>query len=150
MKTYLTLILLLALSACQSTPSLEDDTRYVKLARVIEVHEFTELERKQAQAAMPGDSHVGVGVGIGIGSGGFGGLMLGMGTGVSDRRDNRNEPPQVANGAIRYTVQPLHGEQRVEVMSYGKYQAGDCVKVLVGHPSAYPRFFELKPGERCE
>ncbi len=150
MNRYLTVMLLAFLAACQSTPGLEDDARYVKLARVVEVHEFTDLERQQAKAAMPGDSHVGIGVGIGISSGGFGGLMLGMGTGGGDRRDKRNEPPQVANGAIRYTVQPLHSEQRVEVMSYGKYQSGDCVKALVGHPSAYPRFFELKPGERCE
>jgi len=27
---------------------------------------------------------------------------------------------------------------------------GDCVKVLAGHPTEYPRFFELKPGEHCE
>jgi hypothetical protein len=36
------------------------------------------------------------------------------------------------------------------MMSYRSYKAGDCVKVLVGHPTEFPRLFELKPGERCE
>jgi hypothetical protein len=142
---------LVLLAACQSTPKLEDDARYVRLARVVGEHEFTELERKQAEANRPGDTHVGVGLSVGVGSGGsFGGVMLGMGSGTGDRRDSRNEPPQVANGANRFTVQPLNSDERIEVMSYGSYKAGDCVKVLVGHPTAFPRFFELKPGERCE
>jgi hypothetical protein len=123
----------------------------VRLARVVDVHEFTELERKQAEANRPSDTRVGVGMGIGVGSGGsFGGIMLGMGTGIGERGDSRDEPPQVANGANRYTVQPLNSNERIEVMSYAKYKVGDCVKVLVGHPTEYPRFFELKPGERCE
>jgi len=151
MKLFFNAALLAMLAACQSTPKLEDDTRYVKLAIVLDKHEFTNLERKQAEASRPSDTRVGVSIGFGVGSGGsFGGLMLGMGSGTGDRQDSRDEPPQVANGAIRYTVQPLHSNERIEVMSYGNYQAGDCVRVLVGHPNAYPRFFELKPGERCE
>jgi hypothetical protein len=151
MKIFLTAALLAMLAACQTPPKLEDDTRYVKLAIVLDKHEFTELERKQAAASRPSDTRVGVGIGFGVGSGGsFGGVMLGMGTGVGERQDNRDEPPQIANGAIRYTVQPLHSDERIEVMSYGNYKAGDCVKVLAGHPTAYPRFFALKPGERCE
>lgn len=147
MKKFFATILLLILAACQSTPRLEDDARYVRLATVVDTHEFTELERKQAAANRPGDSHVGVGLSVGVGSGGsFGGVMLGMG----DRHESRDEPPQVANGANRFTVQPLNSGERIEVMSYGNYKTGDCVKVLVGHPTAFPRFFELKPGERCE
>jgi len=151
MKIFLAATLLAMLAACQTTPRLEDDARYVRLARVVDVHEFTDLERKQAEANRPSDTRVGVGIGFGVGSGGsFGGVMLGMGTGTGDRQDSRDEPPQVANGAIRYTVQPLHSDERIEVMSYGNYKAGDCVRVLVGHPTAFPRFFALKPGERCE
>jgi hypothetical protein len=127
----------------------------VKLARVVEVHEFTDLERKQAAANMPSDSRVGVGLGIGVGSGGgfgggFGGIMLGMGSGIGERRDRRDEPPQVSRGANRYTVQPLNSTEHIEVMSYGKHKVGDCVKVLAGHPTEYPRFFELKPEEHCD
>lgn len=152
MKKFIAVTLLVLLAACQSTPRLEDDARYVKLARVVDVHEFTELERKQAAANTPSDTRVGVGLGIGMGSGGgsFGGIMLGMGSGIGERRDRRDEPPQVARGANRYTVQPLNSKERIEVMSYGKYKVGDCVKVLAGHPTEYSRFFELKPGERCE
>ena len=151
MKTVFAAIFLAFLAGCQSTPSLEDDARYVRLARVVDVHEFTELERKQAEANRPSDTRVGVGLGIGVGSGGsFGGVMLGMGSGIGERRDSRDEPPQVANGANRYTVQPLNSNERIEVMSYGKYKVGDCVKVLVGHPTEYPRFFELKPEEHCD
>jgi hypothetical protein len=151
MKKYFAVSMLVLLAACQSTPSLEDDARYVKLARVVDVHEFTELERKQAAASTPSDTRVGVGVGIGVGSAGsFGGIMLGMGTGVGERRDSRDEPPQVARGANRYTVQPLNSKERIEVMSYGRFKVGDCVKVLAGHPTEYPRFFKLKPGESCE
>jgi hypothetical protein len=151
MKKFFATTLLVLLAACQSAPKLEDDARYVRLAIVVDEHEFTELERKQAQANMPSDSHVGVGLSVGVGSGGsFGGMMLGMGSGMGDRRDSRNEPPQVANGANRFTVQPLNNNERIEVMSYGNYKVGDCVKVLAGHPTEFPRFFELKPGERCE
>jgi hypothetical protein len=148
MKKYIATLALALLAACQSTPRLEDDTRYAKLATVVDKHEFSEVERKQAKANSPGDSSAGFGFGVGVGtggSGGFGGIMLGMG-GHPDRRD---EQPQISRGAIRYTVQPLGSEERVEVMSYGQYKVGDCVKVLAGHPSEYPRFFALKPDERC-
>ncbi|MEO8342628.1 MAG: hypothetical protein ABI536_02315 [Gallionella sp.] len=152
MKKLFAAMLLMLLAACQSTPKLEDDTRYVRLARVVDEHEFTEIERRQAKANMSNDSGMGMGFGfgLGIGSGGsFGGVSLGMGGMMGDRRDSR-EPPQVAYGANRFTVQTLDSQKRVEVMSYGHYKAGDCVKVLVDHPTAFPRFFELKPGEHCE
>ena len=151
MKKFFVTTSLALLVACQSAPKLEDDARYARLARVVDEHEFTEVERKQAQANRPSDTHVGVGLSVGIGSGGsFGGMMLGMGSGIGDQRESRKEPPQIANGANRFTVQPLDSKEHVEVMSYGHYKVGDCVKVLVGHPTAFPRFFELKPGERCE
>jgi hypothetical protein len=151
MKKFFAATLLVLLAACQSAPRLEDDARYVRLAIVVDMHEFTELERNQAQANRPADTHVGVGLSVGVGSGGsFGGVMLGMGSTLGDRRDSREEAPQVAHGANRYTVQPLDSQEHIEVMSYGRYMVGDCVKVLVGHPSEFPRFFELKPGERCE
>lgn len=152
MKKYIATLLLL-LAACQSTPRLEDDTRYAKLATVVNKHEFSEVERKQARANSPSDSKVSVGVGLGVGVGGggsFGGMMIGMGGPLNSRNDRDDEQPQVARGAIRYTVQPLGSAERVEVMSYRQYQPGDCVKVLAGHPSEYPRFFELKAGERCK
>ena len=149
MNKLIAVIALALLAACQSTPKLEDDARYVRLALVVDKHEYTELERKQAQASRPSDTRAGVGLSLGVGSGGsFGGVMLGMGSRVGDRRSAG--PPQVADGANRYTVQPLHGKERIEVMSYGNYKVGDCVKVLAGHPTEFPRFFELKPGERCE
>jgi hypothetical protein len=69
---------------------------------------------------------------------------------MSGQRAKHDEAPQIAKGANRYTVQPLHSTERIEVMSYGQYKVGDCVKVLAGHPTEYPRFFELKPGEHCE
>jgi hypothetical protein len=151
MKRFFAAASLVLLAACQSAPKPEDDARYVRLARVVDEHEFTEVERKQAEANMPSDTHAGVGLSVGVGSGGsFGGVMLGMGSRMGDRRGSRNEPPQVANGANRFTVQPLNSDERIEVMSYGSYKVGDCVKVLVGHPTEFPRFFELKPGERCE
>jgi hypothetical protein len=135
MKKYIATLALVLLAACQSTPRLEDDVRYTKLATVVDKHEFSEVERKQAKANSPGDSNVGVGVGIGVGSGGgggfgFGGMMIGMG-GHPDRSDKQ---PQVAKGAIRYTAQPLGTDERIEVMSYEQYKVGDCVKVLAGHP----------------
>ena len=149
MKSVIAATLLALLAACQSAPRLEDDARYVRLATVVDVHEFTEVERQQARANTPGDTRVGMGIGIGGGSGGsFGGLSLGIGTALGDRRDS--QPPQIADGANRITVQPIGSKERIEVMSYGHYQAGDCVKVLAGHPKEYPRFFALKPGEHCE
>ena len=148
MKFSIALLSLLFLLACKTT-NLENDPHYAKLATIIDKHEFTEIERKQAQANTPSDSGVSIGFGFGIGSGnfggGFGGMMMGMGT-----RDHlHDDQPQVAKGAIRYTVQPLQTQERIEVMSYEKHQLGDCVKVLAGHPVEYPRFFDLKPNERC-
>lgn len=150
MKKYIAALTLVLLAACQSAPKLEEDARYAKLATVVDRHEFSEVERKQAQANTPRDSSVGIGVGVGTGtlSGGFGygGVMMDMG-GHPDRGDTQ---PQVARGAIRYTVQPLGSEERIEVMSYEQHNVGDCVKVLAGHPTEYPRFFEPKPDERCD
>ena len=83
----------------------------MRFATVVDVLEFTEIERKQARA---------------------------------------NQPPNIAHGANRITVQPLDSTERIEVMSYGHHKPGDCVKVLVAHPNEFPRFFELKSGERCE
>jgi hypothetical protein len=147
MKTVIAATLLALLTACQSTPSLEDDARYVRLATVVDIHEFTEIERRQAQANTPSDTHAGVGFGVGTGSyGSFGGLSMGIGTTVGDS----HQPPQIAKGANRITVQPLGSTERIEVMSYQNHKVGDCVKVLAGHPTEFPRFFALKPGERCE
>lgn len=151
MKTYIAMLALLLLAACSSTPKLEDDARYTKLATVVHIHEFSEVERKQAQANAPSDSKVSIGIGFGVSSGGsfgggFGGMMLGMGS----NNDRRDEQPQIAEGAIRYTVQPLGSAERIEVMDYRQYNVGDCVKVLVCYPGEYPRFFKLKPGEHCD
>jgi len=152
-QKFIALSALSLLAACQSTPNLGDDARYVRLAKVIEVHEFTDAERKEAAKSVPRthDSGVGMGIGIGIGSGGigFGGISLGMGTSLGGR-DDRHDPPQVAHGANRFTVQPVNTKERIEVMSYGKFQVGDCVKLMSGHPSEYARLFDLKPGERCD
>lgn len=150
MKTIIAAILVTLLAACQSTPKLEEDARYVRLATVVDIREFTEIERKQAQTSRPSDVGTGVGVSVGVGGGSygsFGGVMVGIGGPLGGRRDI---PPQIADGANRFTVQPLGSTDRIEVMSYGKYKIGDCVKVLAGHPSEFPRFFELKAGERCE
>lgn len=153
MKNKIAALALVLLAACQSTPKLEEDVRYVKLATVLDRHDFTELERKQAAANTDSDSRTSVSIGVGIGGGsgggfgfGFGGIMMGLG----DQPSKRDEPPQIARGAIRYTVQPLHSTERIEVMSYEQHKVGDCVKVLATHPSKYPRFFELKPGENCQ
>jgi hypothetical protein len=140
---------LVLLAACQNTPRLDEDVRYVKLAQVVDVHEYTDAERQQAKASSSHGS-VSIGVGVGIGSGSFSGGMFGIGGMMEDRHDDRDEPPQVARGANRYTVQPLGSKERIEVMSYEHHKVGDCVKVLAGHPSEYPRFFELKAGERCD
>jgi hypothetical protein len=144
MKKSIEMLTLLFLLACQSTLGLEEDARYAKLAIVTDKHVFTDLERKQAHANEGGGSNIGFGLGVGS-AGGFGGIMLGMG----ERHNSSDMPPQVARGAIRYTVRPLSSEQLVEVMSYAQYQVGDCVKVLAGHPTEYSRFFELKAGEHC-
>lgn len=148
-KTIIATITLMLLAACQSTSRLEEDARYVRLATIIDIHEFTDIERKQAQANRPNEGKTGVGVGVGLGTGtfgSFGGISLSIGHTLS----SREIPPQVADGANRFTVQPLGTAEHIEVMSYGHYKKGDCVKVLVGHPTRFPRFFELKPGERCE
>ena len=156
MKKFFAVTLLALLAACQSTPKLEDDVRYVRLAKVVDEHEFTELERNQAKAhAPPRDSTLGFGLSLGIGGGsgggyGFGGVMLGSGGMLGERRNNHEEPPQIAYGANRFIVQPVDSKERIEVMSYKKYKVGDCVRVLADHPTEFPRFFELKPGEHCE
>jgi len=72
-----------------------------------------------------------------------------MGGMLDDHPPKRDEAPQIAKVAIRYTVQPLDSKERIEVMSYEQYKVGDCVKVLAAHPSEFARFFELKEGERC-
>ena len=147
MKTIIATFVLL-LAACQTTPNLEDDARYVRLATVVDVHEFTDLERQQAQSGRPSSGSTGVGVGVGVGTGTFGSFS-GISVGIGHTIGSRDIPPQVADGANRFTVQPLGTTERIEVMSFDHYRKGDCVKVLAGHPSAYPRFFALKPGERC-
>ena len=48
MKTIVAATVLSLLAACRSTPKLENDARYLRLATVVDVHEFTEIERKQA------------------------------------------------------------------------------------------------------
>ena len=152
MMRMLILGLIPLLVACQSTPRLEDDARYVKLAKVVDVHEFTDAERKEAAKTAPrsSDSGVSFGLGIGVGTGGgFGGLMMGAGPGMNSGYDKRKEPPQVAHGANRFTVQPLNKGERIEVMSYKHYKVGDCVKVLTGHPTEFPRLFDPKEGEHC-
>ena len=148
-KVIVSILMLVLLAACQSTPKLEDDTRYVRMATVVEVHEFTEIERQQAKANTPSDTRFGIGFGVGVSSGGgsFSGLSLGIGHRVGERHDR---PPQIADGANRITVQLLESGERIEVMSYGQHKNGDCVKVLAGHPTEFPRFFVPKPGERCD
>ncbi|MFA6903130.1 MAG: hypothetical protein WC236_08620 [Gallionellaceae bacterium] len=141
MKTYIATLALLLLSACQSTHRLEKDTRYVKLATVIDKYEFSENERNLAQASNPDNSNTD----LGVGKSGFGGIMLGLG----DHRDNSDIQPQISDGAIRYILQPLNSQQRIAVLSYSKYKILDCVKVLAGHPTEFPRFFKLKSGEHC-
>jgi hypothetical protein len=153
MKNCSAFILLALLAACQSTPRLEDDARYVKLAKVVDVHVFTEAERKEARSRLPSDSRVSIGVGIGVGtgihSGGYGGFMIGAGGLLDDDYRDRKKQPQVAYGANRFTVETVGSAERFEVLSYGKFKVGDCVKVLMGHPTEYARLFSLKPGEHC-
>lgn len=150
-KRSIVILSLALLTACQSAPSLEQDNRYVRLSVVVDIHEYTEIERRQAQANQPSDTRVGMGISIGGGSGGsFGGMMFGLGNSIGGQRNNRDQPPDIANGATRYTVQPLGSTERIEVMSREKHNMGDCVKVLIGHPSEFPRFFALKPGGHCE
>ena len=150
MKKLLAIATLALLAACQSAPKLEDDTRYTRLAKVVDVHVYSETERKEAAKSEPRPSSgVGMGVGIGFGTGGsFGGIMFGGGTGMGGGRSNGH--PLVSKGANRYTVQPLNTSDKVEVNSYGKYKAGDCVKLFSGHPSEYARLFDLKSGESCQ
>lgn len=150
MKTGIALAALIWLAACQSGPKLEEDTRYVRLAKVVGVHIYTDAERKDAKLQRPGDSRVGMGISVGVGSGGgFGGLMIGGSSLLDGSRHDNNEPPQVALGANRYTVETVEQADRIEVMSYGDYKVGDCVKVLMGHPSEYSRLIDLKAGESC-
>lgn len=148
MKIYLPLLAVLLLTACQSAPRLEDDPRYAKLATVVHKREFSALERDQArESANQPRIHFGIGFGMGMGShDSFGGMMMGM-----NNHDNpEDEQPQIAKGAIRYTVQPLRSKENIEVLSYEQYKAGDCVKVLTSPPAEFPRLLELKAGERCD
>jgi hypothetical protein len=150
MSRGIALVALILLAACQSGPQLEDDTRYVRLAKVVDVHVYTDAERKDAKMQKPSDSRVGVGVSVGVGTGGgFGGLMVGAGSMLGGSRHDQNEPPQAAYGANRYTVETLEKRERFEVMSYGNYKIGDCVKVMMGHPTEFARLFDLKLGETC-
>lgn len=151
MKIMFCAALLLLMAACKTGPSLEDDVRYVKLAKVVDVHVYTEAERKEANAQRPSDSRlsIGMGVGFGMGSGSFGGMMLGTGAQLGHNHDNR-EPPQIAFGANRYALEIKGSLERFEVMSYGKYKPGDCVKVLMGHPTEFARIFDLMKGETCD
>jgi hypothetical protein len=153
MKRFIPVVLLVLLAACQSTPRLENDTRYVRFAKVVKVYVFTDAERKEAAKTAPrrSDTRVGVGVGVGVGTGGvgFGSVTIGVGSVLGSER-SRDIPPQVAYGANRFTVQPLHSSEHIEVMSYGKFKVGDCVKLFSGHPTEYARLFELKPGEQCQ
>lgn len=137
------------LAGCAST-ALEDDMRYIKLVKVVDVHVFSDEERKEARKTAPRrNSGFGLGIGLGYGTGGgFGGVMLGATTPIGSGRDT-TLPPQAADGADRYTVQPLDTQERIEVMSYGKYKIGDCVKLYSGHPTRFARLFDLKPGESC-
>ncbi len=149
MKRMLAALSLALLAACQTAPKLEDNARYTRLARVVEVHVYSDAERKEAAKTEPRGSNtsVGVGVGFGLGGGGsFGGIMLGAPVGGGSRREG---PPLVSQGANRYTVQPLGSSEKLEVNSYGKYKPGDCVKLFSGHPTEYDRLFDLKPGESC-
>lgn len=142
MKIFIATLALVLLSACQSTThKLEKDTRYIRLATVIDKYEFSETERNQAKASNPDNGNTG----FGVGKSGFGGIMLGLG----DHRDNSDIQPQISDGAIRYIVQPLDSQKRIEVLSYSKYKIHDCVKVLADHPTEFARFFKLKSGEHC-
>jgi hypothetical protein len=145
MKTVIAAIALMLLGACQLTPRLADDPRYVRMATIVDIHEFTDLERKQDRASRTGVS-VGVGIDVGVGTG-FGGVMLGMGSRVDGRRDQ--EPPQIGRGANRITVQVVGSDERIEVLSYRSHKLGDCVKVMTGHPTEYPRFFTPRSNENC-
>ena len=146
MKKHISTLVLILLAACQTPHRLEKDTRYIKLATVTDKYEFSDIERQQAEAIAPPDSDTDDDLANNVGPTGYGGIMLGLG----DHHVIKESPPQINKGANRYTVQPLNSEARIEVMSYWQYKVGDCVKVLAGHPSAYPRFFVLKPDERCK
>lgn len=143
---------LAALAGCQSTPAFEKDARYTRPAHVVEVHVYTDAERKEAAKTEPRSSNtsVGVGVGFGFGSGGgsFGGIMLGAPVGGGG--SSRERPPLVSKGANRYTVQAVGSREKLEVNSYDKFQVGECVKLFSGHPDAYDRLFAVKPGESCD
>ena len=137
------------LTACQTLPKLEDDLRYVKLATVVDKHEFSEIERKQARENSAVETTIGINIGVGLGRS-YSGTMFGMGGMMGTHPERRDAPPKISQGAIRYTVQLQGSQERIEVMSYGQYTVGDCLKALAGHPTEYPRFFELKAEEHCQ
>ena len=147
MKIFTCLLILLYITACKSTPSLEEDPRYAKLATVVSKREFSALEREQArQSTNSSNVHIGIGFGMGFGShDSFGGMLMGM----DDRDEDRKQQPQIARGAIRYTVRPQGSQEKFEVMSYKHYKVGDCVKVLTSPPAEFPRLLELKNDEHC-
>jgi hypothetical protein len=153
LKKLIAIALLAILAACHGGPALEDDARYVKLAKVVDVHVYTDAERKAARASDGSRSRVHIGIGIGIGTGGFDdgydGWIFGGG-GMFGDDYYRREPPRVEYGANRYTVETVGKGERIEVLSYAKYKVGDCVKVLTGHPTEYARLFSTKPGEHCD
>lgn len=149
-KLSLALILVL-LAACQNNPPLQDEARYLRYARVVAVHVYTDAERRDAAANAPrvdrNEPQVTFGIGFGTN---FGGINLGVGGLFTPQHRPRDIPPQPAWGANRYTVEPLGTHEKLEVDSYGKYKVGDCVKLFSGHPKEYARLFDLQPGETCK
>jgi hypothetical protein len=118
----------------------------------VDVHVFTDTERKEARLRRPSRSRVTIGIGIGIGTGGFNsgydGWLFGGGLFGNDY-EYRKEAPRIDKGANRFTVETVDKAERIEVLSYGKFKVGDCVKVLTGHPTEYARLYKLKPDEHC-
>ena len=148
----LSLALVLALlAACQNNPPLQDEAHYMRYARVVAVHVYTDAERREAAASAPhvnrNEPRVTFGLSFGTNIGGIG---LNFGGLFTPQNRPRDIPPQPAWGADRYTVEPLGSHDRLEVESYGKYKVGDCVKLFSGAPKDYARLYDLQPGETCK